>query len=303
MAREHARIFCSIWNPESDFVDFTADAQRLFFLLMSQQELNNAGVIPLMVSKWARRSKHTTVADIEKALAELVEARYVLVDSDTEELLIRSHLRRDEVMKHPYMRKSALRAVEQIESPMLRREAAAELRRIGHPEGIATASILDPDPTPTTRRDGIESGTSTTRPDPVATASGPHPDGSSTTRRDGIPMGSPQPVATVKGEGEGKGRGNVPVPATSVSRSARATIDERSAVRDALLDRTGKKINDEHHLDAVIRQLLDGRPGINDRVRYLRGAITRDPDPDRFLPTPQPPRFQPAPPPEPGTAP
>jgi hypothetical protein len=72
----------------------------------------------------------------------------------------------------------------------------------------------------------------------------------------------------------------------------RARADESAAVIKALRDRTGKTI-DEHHATLVIKQLLDGRDGVRDRTRYLTGAIAKDPDPGRFLPTCTPPRYQP----------
>lgn len=59
---------------------------------------------------------------------------------------------------------------------------------------------------------------------------------------------------------------------------------------DAILERTGKTI-DEEHADRVIRQLLAGRD-IRHRAAYLRGAISRDPHPNRFLPTVVPPPFR-----------
>ena len=67
MAREHARIQCSIWRPGDDFRERSPEAQRLYFLIVSQPQLNNAGLIPLMVNKWARCSAHTDASDIEKA--------------------------------------------------------------------------------------------------------------------------------------------------------------------------------------------------------------------------------------------
>lgn len=202
MAREHARLMCSIWRPDSEFRNRSASAQRLYFVVLSQREVNNAGVTPLMLSKWSRAAPDTTVVDVEKALAELEEHRYFVVDRDTEELLIRSYMRHDEVMKHPYMRRSALRAVEQIESPRLRLETAVELRRIGHPEGVETASRLDADASATTHRDGIPSSSSTTHRDAIES-------GTETTHRDGL---SDDPSTTHGGRGGGRGGGRAPVP-------------------------------------------------------------------------------------------
>jgi DNA-binding Lrp family transcriptional regulator len=68
--------------------------------------------------------------------------------------------------------------------------------------------------------------------------------------------------------------------------------DEITAVIEALRTRTGKTI-DKYHATLVIKQLVDGRPRIRDRIKYLTGSIAKDPDPTKFLPTPTPPRYQP----------
>lgn len=66
--------------------------------------------------------------------------------------------------------------------------------------------------------------------------------------------------------------------------------DEIAVVIDALRNRTGK-IVDGHHATLVIKQLVDGRDV--DRIKYLRGAIAKDLNPTRFLPTPVPPPYRP----------
>jgi hypothetical protein len=69
---------------------------------------------------------------------------------------------------------------------------------------------------------------------------------------------------------------------------ARADDDEIVAVIRALRDRTGKII-DEQHATLVIKQLVDGRNGVRNRIKYLTGVIAKDPNPQRFLPTGGPP--------------
>jgi len=196
MAREHARILCSIWSPGDDFRARTPGAQRLYFLILSQRELNNAGVIPLMVSKWARCSTSTTADDIETDLQELEQHRYLVVDRDTDEVLVRSFIRNDGIAKQPNMLKSALRYARQIESASLRSALAEELVRIGHRDTIETASVIDPgthratqDETP--MRDIAEAIT-----EPPATGvEEPSADPSSTSVEEGCGVG--------EGEGEG----------------------------------------------------------------------------------------------------
>lgn len=154
MAREHARILCSIWRPGDDFRELGPDEQRLYFLIISQREINNAGVIPLMVSKWARCSAGTTIDDVEKALVGLEHARYVIVDRDTDEVLVRTFIRGDGIAKVPNVLKSALRLAEQIESQRLRDELAVELLRLGHrgardvAESIAPHVVANSSPNP-----------------------------------------------------------------------------------------------------------------------------------------------------------
>lgn len=130
MPREHGRVLTRIWR-DPDFQRLTPSAQRLYILLLSQSNITNAGVLPLQVSKWAKGSVHTSVEDIEKALDELMVWRFVVVDDDTEECLVRSYMRNDGVANHPLIFKNALRCCQQTESAALRAVLAAELRRIG----------------------------------------------------------------------------------------------------------------------------------------------------------------------------
>lgn len=202
MAREHARILCSIWRPGDDFRELGPDEQRLYFLIISQREINNAGVIPLMVSKWARCSAGTTIDDVEKALVGLEHARYVAIDRDTDEVLVRTFIRNDGIAKVPNILKSALRQAEQIESQKLRDALAVELLRLDHRVARATAESIAPDvvanssPNPSVNRSANPSGngSSDLRNNPSANSS-PEPQTNS----------SPSPA----GRGGEGGRGKV----------------------------------------------------------------------------------------------
>lgn len=259
MAREHARILCSIWRPDSAFRKRTVAAQQLYFVILSQRELNNAGAIPLMVSKWSRCAEDSTTAHVEKYLAELIEHRYVLVDWDTEELLVRSFMRNDGILKHPYTRRSALRSVEQIESVALRREAAAELIRIGHPEGVEVAMRLDPDGSSTTHRDAIGSTTQTT-----------HPDGFSTTT----------PTTDGGGEGEGEG-GGAPVPEDSGGGENKisprpANLDPENPRCGAHADIPATERGPNCRACAAVRRQLEADPSLADDERARRRRLIDD---------------------------
>lgn len=144
MARTHARLLCSIWN-DPDWVALDFGAQWLYELLLSQGALNHAGVTGLTPRRWARGARDVTVCEVEKFLASLAEARFVVVDEETEELLIRAFVRRDGVADQPNVLKAALSDARQVVSSRLRAALAAELRRLP-PKRDDTARMRYPDP-------------------------------------------------------------------------------------------------------------------------------------------------------------
>jgi hypothetical protein len=130
MARHFAQLEVAIWR-DPDFKARSSAAQRMFMVLFSQAPLSPAGVLTLAIKKWSGFAPDTTQDDIRVALAELEQHRFVVVDEDTEELLVRSFIRRDGGWKNhlkmwPGIRAAAL----QVESPVLRRSIARELQRL-----------------------------------------------------------------------------------------------------------------------------------------------------------------------------
>ncbi|KZM68325.1 hypothetical protein [Nocardia terpenica] len=200
MARDHGRVLCKIWQ-DKDFRALPRTAQALYIQLLSQPNVNNAGVLPLMASKWAKGCDQVTIADIHADVQVLVDAGFLVVDTDTEEVLIRSFLRNDGGMKHRYILKNALKMAEATESDAIRRVLAAELRRIRNPDAAATAAILDP-PHP--------------EPEPVPQPSEPHPNRPvipPETHSEPTVIGSESEMAFEThsghcGEGEGEGVGD-----------------------------------------------------------------------------------------------
>lgn len=151
MARNEARIFTSIWKDKA-FLALPPSAQRLYMFLLSQPDLAYCGVISLRPRRWARTASELTAKEIEADLEVLakpvpmpVEAfreglsegfpeefakPFLVVDEETEEVLVRSFIRRDEVWKQPNLMKAAREAAEPIESPEILAALLDELRRI-----------------------------------------------------------------------------------------------------------------------------------------------------------------------------
>ena len=129
MARQHGRTLTSIWT-DNDFISLPGLAQRMYLFLLSQPDLSHAGLLPLRARRWAAKTPGTTADDIENELAILDEARFVVVDYDTEELLIRTFVRNDGVYKQPKVMLRMREDARLIESPILRAAFRAELERL-----------------------------------------------------------------------------------------------------------------------------------------------------------------------------
>ncbi|XVV05357.1 hypothetical protein ACQPW3_08175 [Actinosynnema sp. CA-248983] len=129
MARDHARLYVHIWD-DPDFIELSAVAKLIYLQLLSQPKLAYSGVLDLAAKRWARSHPDLDVATVRAALSELDAARFLVVDQDTEEVLVRSFIRRDELWKQPNMLRGALRVAFEIVSPILRAALARELRRL-----------------------------------------------------------------------------------------------------------------------------------------------------------------------------
>lgn len=129
MARGHGRILTSIWEDD-DFLDLDEQEQRLYMFLISQPNLNHAGLLDLTLRRWSRKARGLTSAELEKVLQSLEAARFIVMDDDTEELLIRSFVRNDGVWKQPKVMGAMVAGAMEISSKVLRRALLAEMDRI-----------------------------------------------------------------------------------------------------------------------------------------------------------------------------
>lgn len=100
MARTHARLLTAIWQDEH-FRSLSVPAQHMYFLALSQPGLSLCGVVSFTPRRWALLSRGATPKKVQQAVDELVRERFVVVDSDTEELFVRSFVKHDGVLKQP----------------------------------------------------------------------------------------------------------------------------------------------------------------------------------------------------------
>lgn len=126
---DYSKLYTAIW-ADRDFTALSGDAQRLYLLLLSQESRSLAGVLPLTIRRWAALAGDTTVESITAALHELAAARFVVIDWNTDELLIRTFIRNDELYRQPNVLKGALREAQQVLSAALRWALHSELLKL-----------------------------------------------------------------------------------------------------------------------------------------------------------------------------
>ena len=179
MARDHARLRQSVWADE-EFRALPGEAQRLYFVALSQPALNYCGVVPYTIRRWARLSKDGSETKIKRAVHDLTAARYVLTDLDTEELWVRTFIKNDGLLSSPNICKAVVKAFPTIHSALLRAAFLAELHRInggpqeeGWDKGWTELAHLLGEPFPKGFPEGLPEGFRDSR---VRAAPDPSPD-------------------------------------------------------------------------------------------------------------------------------
>ena len=119
MAGRFTPLHSSIWS-DPDFVALSSNAQRVYLLAISQHDVSFAGVVPYTEKRWARMSNDATPGAIADGINELEDARFVLLDPDTEELMIRSYVKHGRIYEQKQLRKALVRGYESILSTRLR---------------------------------------------------------------------------------------------------------------------------------------------------------------------------------------
>lgn len=121
MAREFAKVYTSLW-ADRDFISLSADAQRIYLMLISQDSLSRCGVTTIAMNRWVGMAADSPRERVQAGLRELVEAKFVLADHSTDELLVRSFVKNDGGWKSPNIALAIASAARAIVSPRLREE-------------------------------------------------------------------------------------------------------------------------------------------------------------------------------------
>lgn len=125
MPRSEARIRTNTWRNQ-DFTTLTRAQQATYWLLLSQPDMNQAGVVPYVPQRWYACSADDPSA-IDADLDALHRKHYVLVDGDSGEVWVRSFAKYDGVLRSPKTRSGMWSAYRAVLSSKIRTAFVAEL--------------------------------------------------------------------------------------------------------------------------------------------------------------------------------
>lgn len=128
MARDHARIKTSR-QRDTDWRDLTINAQWTYDAITTSEALSYVGVIDYRPGRIAAVAKGQTAKKVEAAVKELEATRFVVMDWQTEELLVRTYVRHDGVLARVNMGKAMGRSLAKVVSLGVREAILTELAR------------------------------------------------------------------------------------------------------------------------------------------------------------------------------
>lgn len=128
MARDHARIQVGIWN-DPEFRALDRDDQRMYLVLISQPRLTYCGTLDYFPSRLALLAADDTEESVLNAIWRLDKYRFAVIDEETHEILCRSFVRHDGLLKSPNMTRAMCKDRAGVISDKLRESIDQELRR------------------------------------------------------------------------------------------------------------------------------------------------------------------------------
>jgi hypothetical protein len=126
VARSHGIVKTEIWDIGSDFRQLSLPAQWGYVMLLSQPQITNCGVQPYKPSRWVKLSAGLDAGQLDAALTELRQYLYVVIDLETDEILVRTFIKHDRIWKQPNLVISAQRELRAIDSDLIRQVLAQQ---------------------------------------------------------------------------------------------------------------------------------------------------------------------------------
>lgn len=194
MARDFAAVNLAIWQ-DVDFRGLPREAQHLYLVLWSDPGLNYCGVTDWRPGRIASRAAGWTAGEVQEAADCLEARRFLVIDPETEEVLIKSWIRFDGLIGHHIMAVSMAKAFATVSSNDIRGVIVHELGRLKDKEpdlaGWSKPKVMDVLDQP-----AVDPRSRVVPSDPFANPSpNPSPNGSPNPSVKGKATGGPNPSA------------------------------------------------------------------------------------------------------------
>lgn len=129
MAKKFAQIRPEMWLDD-EWRRMTRDGQWLYMLVLTHPERSLAGVLDWRPGRIKEFAAECSITDVMVAASECSEKFFLVFDQDTEEVLVRSFVRHDGLLKQPRMGAAVGNAFGSIGSNKLRAALVFELLRL-----------------------------------------------------------------------------------------------------------------------------------------------------------------------------
>ncbi|ASR80668.1 replication initiation protein [Arthrobacter phage Piccoletto] len=123
-------------QSDPDWRGLSHTAQWLYWSLVGSESLTACGAMDYKPKHLQALSPTMNVAGVEAAMDELRAQKYVVLDEETDELLLRSYVRNDDVVLNKNMMVAVIKAWRKLASLKLRSVVVFELLRLKqeHPQ-------------------------------------------------------------------------------------------------------------------------------------------------------------------------
>lgn len=138
MAHDHTRVNLAIWGDD-DFTDLSPAAQHLYFVLWTSAGRSYCGAGNWHPGRIAQLAHGWTIAHIERAAEELSTQLFLIIDTLTDEWLLRSWVKHDGLWRTPNMAVSVANARADLASKTLRGVVVHEAQKLvrAYPESTS----------------------------------------------------------------------------------------------------------------------------------------------------------------------
>lgn len=147
MARDHARISTAILD-DPDYLALNSVQQNLYLASILAKDLSWCGVTSYAPARFVGIASDITRPKVIQGLKVLEDKRFLVIDRDTSEILVRTYVRHDGIMKQPNVAKACAKAVNRVYSPLVRASIVTELARLWeeNPEARGWVGFSEADP-------------------------------------------------------------------------------------------------------------------------------------------------------------